>query len=149
MADRIMGSSRILFQSVMMLAGFYIFKSTLVYVEGIFWTKLKRVAEIEISYNIFEKKRRLSYLALEQKENQELFQRIGTDTAEKFCHYFKNSISMLTIIFEVVGIFAVAAWQNLWIVIILLIVLFPYIVYSVRNGRHSYEAYEGAEELYT
>lgn len=58
-ADRITGSSRILFQSVMMLAGFYIFKSTLVYVEGIFWTKLKRAAEIEISYNIFEKKSRL------------------------------------------------------------------------------------------
>ncbi len=147
-ADRIMGSSRILFQSVMMLAGFYIFKSTLVYVEGIFWTKLKRAAEIEISYNIFEKKRRLSYLALEQRENQELFQRIGTDTAEKFCHYFENSISMLTIILEVVGIFAVVAWQNLWIAVILLIVLFPYIVYSVRNGRHSYEAYEEAEELF-
>lgn len=147
-ADRITGSSRILFQIVMMLAGFYIFKSTLIYVEGIFWTKLKRAAEIEISYNIFEKKSRLSYLALEQKENQELFQRIGTDTAEKFCYYFENSISMLTIILEIVGIFSVVAWQNLWIAIILLIVLFPYIVYSVRNGRHSYEAYEAAEELF-
>ena len=147
-AARITGSSKPLLQSVLMLAAFYLFKSALGYVEGIFWTKLKRVAETEISSCLFEKKKRLSYLALEQTENQELFQRIGTDTAEKFCDYFENSISLLAILLEVVGLFVIVAVQNVWIAIVLLVVLFPYIIYSVRNGRHSYEAYEEAEELF-
>lgn len=147
-ADRITGSSKPLLQGVLMLAAFYIFKSALVYVEGIFWTKLKRAAETEISSYLFEKKKRLSYLTLEQTGNQELFQRIGTDTAEKFCDYFENSISLLAILLEIVGIFALVAVQNIWIALILLVVLIPYILYSVRNGRHSYEAYEKSEELF-
>lgn len=147
-ANRITGSSKPLLQGVLMLAAFYLFKSALVYVEGIFWTKLKRAAETEISSYLFEKKKRLSYLTLEETENQELFQRIGTDTAEKFCDYFENSISLFAILLEIVGIFALVAVQNIWIALVLLVVLFPYILYSVRNGRHSYEAYEESEELF-
>ena len=147
-ADRITGSSKPLLQGVLMLAAFYLFKSALVYVEGVFWTKLKRAAETEISSYLFEKKKRLSYRTLEETENQELFQRIGTDTAEKFCDYFENSISLLAILLEIVGIFALVAVQNIWIAFVLLVVLFPYIIYSVRNGRHSYEAYEESEELF-
>ena len=56
-ADRITGSSKPLLQGVLMLAAFYLFKSALVYVEGIFWTKLKRAAETEISSYLFEKRR--------------------------------------------------------------------------------------------
>ncbi len=56
-ADSITGSSKPLLQGVLMLAAFHLFKSALVYVEGVFWTKLKRAAETEISSYLFKKRR--------------------------------------------------------------------------------------------
>ena len=144
----IVGDNSALIQSILLLAGFYILKRVLVFAEGEFLVRLKRSVGTKISSYILDKKGKLSYFSLEKKENQELFRRIGTDTAEKFCTYFENIIFLLEIVVEIMGVFWIVALQNVWIGIVLLLVLIPYAFFSVKNGIHSYEAYEESEELF-
>lgn len=72
------------FRDTALLALFWLAKRGILFVGGICQAKLKRTVYEKLPSRVMEKKASLSYLTLENQENQELIRRIGTDTAAKF-----------------------------------------------------------------
>lgn len=131
-----------------LLALFWLVKRAILFMDGIFHARLKRTVHAKLPSYILEKKAALPYLILENQENQELIRRISSDTAAKFCSYFENIVSLMEIAIQLLGLLVLVAVRNALFSGLLLLVLIPYIIYSIRNGQSSYEAYEASEELF-
>jgi ATP-binding cassette subfamily B protein len=136
------------FGSVLALLAFWILRRLLTFLYGNSAANLQKSADTAIPLYLFHKKSRLSYRTMEQQEVQELMRRIESDTSEKTYEYFENNISLMETFLECAGLLALVMYKNVWIGVILFLVLIPYAVFSVKNGRFSYEAYEESEELF-
>ncbi|MDE7203380.1 MAG: ABC transporter ATP-binding protein/permease [Lachnospiraceae bacterium] len=139
---------RVICYDVVLLALFWLMKRCILFISGIYWAGLKRTVYAKLPSYVLEKKAALPYLTLEKKKNQELIRRIGTDTAVKFCAYFENVLSLVEIVIQVLGLLLLVVVRNVAIGCLLLLVMIPHVIYSIRNGQSSYEAYEKSEELF-
>lgn len=112
------------------------------------WCVLRKKVHIDLPEQIVKKKTSLSYITLENIDTQKLFKRIGNEPEKQFCEYFENNIYLLVSAIEIIGLLIVISTKNVIFGVILVIILVPYIVLSVKNGQISYEAYEESEELF-
>lgn len=135
-------------RNVFLLFGLWMIKRVIEYVGQKKWIRLRRCAYEKLPEMIVEKKKSFSYTTLENKETQELIRRIGTDIEKSFCDYFENSIYLLKSVAEITGLLILLSTKNIWLTLILLIILIPFLFYSIKNGQISYMAYEESEEMF-
>ena len=112
------------------------------------WIVLRKKIYSELPVQMVRKKKSLSYITMENRNTQELIKRIGNEPEKKFCEYFENQIYLAVSVIEIIGLLIVISAKNIIIGILLLIILIPYIILSIKNGQISYEAYEESEELF-
>lgn len=130
------------------LSAIWLLKRLVEYLSQRRWIELRKTTFVKLPEQIVQKKRNLSYMTLENKDTQELIQRIGNETENQFCEYFENNISLLVSIIEIAGLLVVIATRSVLVGVILVAILIPYILFSIKNGQISYEAYEESEELF-
>lgn len=107
--------------------------------------RIKNLANTEIPLMLLQKKRNLSCLSLENKENLELMRRIGSNPAERFVEYLDNTLSLLEILIKLLGLLLIIAAKSVWLAVIAAVVILPYYRISLRNGKNDYEAYDESE----
>lgn len=107
--------------------------------------RIKNHANTEIPLMLLQKKRKLSCLSLENKENLELMRRIGSNPADRFVEYLDNTLSLLEILIKLLGLLLIIAAKSVWLAVIAALVILPYYRISLRNGKNDYEAYAESE----
>lgn len=111
------------------------------------WVKIRKTAYEKLPNIVLEKKKSFSYEVLEDKNTQELIRRIGIDIEKKVCDYFSNNIYLLQVTVEIIGLLLLIATKCFGVTLVLLLIMIPFLHFSARNGKISYEAYEESEEI--
>lgn len=143
-----MTNGKIIVFSAICLFALWAVKRMIEYAAQRRWIALRKTVFTKLPEQIVQKRGSLNYLTLENRDTQELVQRIGNETEKQFCEYFENNISLLVSEAEILGLLIVIAINSGLISLILLSILIPYIIFSVKNGQINYEAYEESEELF-
>ena len=114
--------------SVVLLVICTFFSANIQSLDSLINEKMKIVLSLNFSKNIIQKASRIEYACFEQKDNQDIFQRIGTNPSDKIFNLFtylcETIGGCLTIIGLVLVFIQISWWMSLLFVLILFVVMF-------------------------
>ena len=113
---------------------------------NIFYKMTEEKLRIKLSQTLTliltRKKANIKYSILENADNQDLMERIGTDPSDKFISAIKNSILFLEYIIQFISLLLIIATKQWFIAIIVGLLIIPFYIMVLKNGEEEYDAYE-------
>ncbi|MDY5101806.1 MAG: ABC transporter ATP-binding protein [Agathobacter sp.] len=144
--DRLTVNEPITYGRVAVIVGVWILRRSLVYWYERCKVRLKSASNACLPRLILGKKMRLAYMDLSDAKILELMRRIGSNPTDKFIDYFDNILKLFEVVVRILGLLFIIALKSPLVALLVSIVLIPYYVVSVKNGKIDYEAYEESEE---
>jgi len=109
---------------------------------------LRKTMNERIPNRMVEVKSKIPYATLEKTEIQELIYRVEENGEAQFAEYFYNTIFLIVCVMEMGWLLSVIAVKEIWIALLMLLIVVPYVFFAVKNGKLGYEAYEKSEEAF-
>lgn len=122
----------------------YVMKSTGKLIE----IRYEAILTEKINLRIAEKKASVKYCKIEEKETQELFQRISDNPAKHIQDGFNNLMSLSAYVIEVVSIVGIIFTYSGWIPLAILAVSVPALYISLKCGAYDYSVFDSMSEKY-
>lgn len=108
--------------------------------------RLQNSLSIYLSMNILNKKMKIRYECLEQRDTQELLQRIKSDPSKQWFGCFSSIIELCSYFIKIAGLLIVIATQHFLLSFFVAVLIIPFYYIAMKNGSDEYDAYEESEE---
>lgn len=110
------------------------------------WIRFENRLRITFAADIIEKRAKLEYEYIENKETWDLLKRVSDQPEVKVREFFETMIRFSGLLFRIAGIVSVLTAYIWWEGILLVIVSVPLIWLSLKSGKATYEAKQEVTE---
>lgn len=110
------------------------------------WIRFENRLRITFAADIIEKRAKLEYEYIENKETWDLLKRVSDQPEVKVREFFETMIQFSGLLFRIAGIVSVLTAYIWWEGILLVIVSVPLIWLSLKSGKATYEAKQEVTE---
>ncbi len=110
------------------------------------WIRFENRLRTTFAADIIEKRAKLEYEYIENKETWDLLKRVSDQPEAKVREFFETMIRFLCLLFKIAGIVIVLTTYIWWEGILLVIISVPLIWLSLKSGKATYEAKQEVTE---
>lgn len=110
------------------------------------WIRFENRLRTTFSADIIEKRAKLEYEYIENKDTWNLLKRVSDQPEAKVREFFETMIRFLCLLFKIAGIVIVLTTYIWWEGILLVIISVPLIWLSLKSGKATYEAKQEVTE---
>ena len=110
--------------------------------------KLECVMQDILALGIVEKRSRVEYMLMEDKEAYERMERMQEEPAKKWLEGMYNMLEMFAYAAEAAGVLIIIGRYQIMVSIFVAFLLIPFFVLSIKNGEVEYEAYEDSSKSF-
>ncbi|HIV90683.1 MAG TPA: ABC transporter ATP-binding protein/permease [Candidatus Eisenbergiella stercoravium] len=110
------------------------------------WIRFENRLRTTFAADIIEKRAKLEYEYIENKETWDLLKRVSDQPEVKVREFFETMIQFLCLLFKIAGIVIVLTTYIWWEGILLVIISVPLIWLSLKSGKATYEAKQEVTE---
>lgn len=101
---------------------------------------LKAALQRYCEERLLEKRAKLQYLYIEDKQLLEKIERVSTQTEQQFLEGYENVLGLVSIAIQLMGIFALLIVWAWWVALAILVVCAPMFWLAIRSGKATYQA---------
>lgn len=118
--------------SILLLVICTLFSTNIQSVDSLINEKMKIILSLNLSKNIIQKISKIEYVGFEKKENQDIFQRMGTNPSDKIFNLFTYMCEMVGGCLTIVGLILVFIQISWWMSFLFVFVLFMVMFFNYK-----------------
>ncbi len=126
-----MGIQTVIF-SIVLLVICTLFSTNIQSVDSLINEKMKITLSLNFSKNIIQKTSKIEYACFEKKENQDIFQRMGTNPSDKIFNLFTYMCEIVGGCLTIVGLILVFVQISWWMSFLFVFVLFMVMFFNYK-----------------